>query len=72
MKPQPPFLQLVDKIDQNDIIRIHIDRDKIGTDSALSSSINNISMDIDNLTIDDIHTMEQNIAYKINVAQRKY
>ena len=72
LEPKLPFAQLVEKIHQEDTTRTHIDRHKISTNSNLSSSINNISMDIYNLTIYDIRTMEQNIAYGINVVQHRY
>ena len=39
----------------------HIDRHKISTNSTLPSSINNLSMDIEN------RTMEQYVAYMISV-----
>ena len=38
----------------------------------LSSLINIISTEIDNLTVDDIRTMKQDMAYGHNVVQRKY
>ena len=61
----------VEKIHQEDITRTHIDRHKISPNSALSSSVNNLSIDIDNLIIDDVRTMEQDIAYGINVVRHK-
>ena len=65
LEPQLYFAQLVEKIYREDITRTHIDRHKLNTNSTLSSSINKISLDIDHLTIDDIHMMEQGIAHGI-------
>ena len=62
LEPQLPFAQLVEKIHQEDITRTHIDRHKLNTNSTLSPSINNFSLQIDNLTVDDIHAMEQDTA----------
>ena len=70
--PQLPFVQLVKKIHQENITRAHIDRHKINAKSTLSSSINNISLDVDNLTVEDILTIEHDIAYEINVIKQKY
>ena len=61
-EPQLTFAQLVEKIHQDDITRTHIDRHKINTYSTLSSFINNLSLDIDNLTVDDIHTKRNHAA----------
>ena len=72
MEPQNPFAQLVEKIHQKDITRTHIDRHKLNTNSTLSTSINNLSIEIDNLAVDDIHTMEQDTAHGINVVRHKY
>ena len=72
MEPHFPFAQLFEKIHQEDNTRTHIDRQKLNTNSTLSPLINNLSIEIDNLTIDDIHTMEQDIAQGINVVQHKY
>ena len=58
LEPQIPFAQFFEKIHQEDITRTHIDRQKINTNSTLSSSFNNLSFEIDNLTVDDIHTIE--------------
>ena len=69
---QLPFAHLVEKIHQENITKTLIDRHKINTNSTLSSPIKNFSMDIDNLTVDDVRTMEQEIAYGINVVQHKY
>ena len=71
LEPQLPFAQHFEKIHQEDITGTHLDRHKMSTISILSSSLNNISMDIDELTIDDIRTMEQDIAkfLKINFNQ---
>ena len=62
LEPQLPFAQLVEKIHQEDITRTH----------TLSPSINNLSLEIDNLTVEDIHTMEQDIAQGINLVRHKY
>ena len=72
MEPEFQLAQLVEKIHQEDITRTHIDRHKINTNSTLSPSINYLSLEIDNLTVDDIHAMEQDIAYGIKVVQHKY
>ena len=40
--------------------------------SSLSPLINSLSLDIDNLTVDDIHALEQDIAHEINVVRHKY
>ena len=67
-----PFAQLVEKIHQEDITRTHIDRHKLNTKSSISPSINNLSLEIDNLTVDYIHKMEQDFAHGINVVRHKY
>ena len=72
MEPQLPFAQLVEEIHQEDITRTHIDRHKLNTNSTLSSSINNLSLDFDHLTVVDIHMMEQDIEHGINVVRHKY
>ena len=72
LEPQLPFAQLLEEIHQEDITRTHIDRHKLNTNSTFSPSINNLSLEIDNLTVKDIHTMEQDIAHGINVVQNKY
>ena len=72
LEPQLLFAQLVEKIHQEFITRTHIDRHKLSTNSTFSSSINNLSIDIDHLTIDDIHMMEQDIAKGINVIYHNY
>ena len=58
LEPQLPFAQLVEKIHQDYITRTHIDRQKLNANSTLSSSLINLSFEIDNLTVDDIHTIE--------------
>ena len=63
LESQLPVAQFVEKIHQDDITRTHIDRHKPNTDSTFSSTINNLSLDIDHLTVDDIHMMEQDIAH---------
>ena len=70
LEPQLPFAQLVEKIHQEDITRTHIDRHKLTTNPTLSTSINNLSLEIDNLTVDDIHAMEQILLN--NVVRHKY
>ena len=72
LEPQLPFAQFVEKIQQEDITRTHIDRHKLSLNSLLSPSINYLSLEIDNLTVDDIHAVEQNIAHGINVVRYKY
>ena len=72
LEPQLPFAQLVQNIHQQDINRTPIDRHKLYTNSTFSSFIKNLSLDIGNLTVDDVRTMKQNIAYGINVVRRKY
>ena len=72
LEPQLPFAQLVEKIHPEDITRTHIDRQNLNTNSTLSPFINNLSIEIDNLTVDDIHTMEQVIAHGKNVVRHKY
>ena len=72
LEPQLPYAQLVEKKHQEDITRRHIDRHKLNTNSTLSPSINNLSLVLDNLTVDDIHAMEQDITHGINVVQHKY
>ena len=62
LEPQLPFAQVVEKINQDDTTRTHINRHKLSLNSTLPSSIKNLSLDIDYLTINDIHTMEQDIA----------
>ena len=72
LEPQLPFAQLVEKLHQEDITRTHIDRHKLNANSTLSSSINNLSFDIDHLTVNDIYAIGHDIAYGINVVQHKY
>ena len=72
LEPQLPFAQLVEKIHQEDITRTHIDRHKLNTNSTITPTINNLSCDIDNFTVEDIQIMEQDIAHGINVVQHKY
>ena len=72
LEPQLPFGQLVEKIHQEDIARTQIDRPKINSNSTLSSFLNKISLDIDNLTKDDKRKMEQHIVQGINVLRHKY
>ena len=72
LEPQLLFPQLVEKIHQEDITRTHIDRYKINKSSTLSPSINNLSLATDNLTVDEIHTMEQDTVRGINVVQHKF
>ena len=67
LEPQLQFAQFVEKLHQEDITRTHIDRNKLNTNPTSSHSINNLSLKIDNLTVDDIHAMEQDIAHGINV-----
>ena len=67
-----PLAHFLGKIHQEDITRTDIDRYKVSTHSTLSLSIINISTKIDNVTIVDIGTMEQDMAYGINVVQHKY
>ena len=72
LEPLFPFAQLVEKLHQEGITRTHIDRHKLSTSPTLTPTINNLSLDIDNLTVKDIQTMEQDIAYGINVVRHKY
>ena len=72
LEPQLPFAQLVEKITQEDITRTHIDGHNLNTNSTLSSSNNNLSYDIDHLTVNDIYAMEHDIADGINVVPHKY
>ena len=71
-EPQLPFAQLVEKIHREDITRTHIDRHKLNTNFTLSSSINNLSIEIDHLTVKDIHRREEYIAHGINVVRHNY
>ena len=72
IEPQFPFAQLVEKIHQEHITRTHIDRHKLNTNPPSSHPINNLSLEIDNLTVDDIHAMEQDIAHGINLVRRTH
>ena len=72
LEPKLPFAQLAEKIHQEDITRTQIDRHKLNTNCTLSPSINNLSLEIDNLTVDDIHAMEQYITHGINIVRHKY
>ena len=72
LEPQLPFAKLVEKILQEDITRMHIDRHKLNTNSTLSPLNNNLSIETDNLTVDDIYAMEQDISQGINVVRHKY
>ena len=58
LEQQLPFAQLVEKIHREDNTRTKIDQHKLNTNSTFSPSINKLSLEIDNLTVDDIHTME--------------
>ena len=71
-EPQLPFAQLVEKIHQEYFTRTHIDKHKLTTNSTLSPSINNLSLAIDNLTVEEIHKMEQDIPHGLNVVRHKY
>ena len=51
LEPQLPSAKLIEKIHRVDITRTHIEIHKLSTNSDLSSSIKNLSLDIDNLTI---------------------
>ena len=72
LEPQLPFAKLVEKIHQEDITRTHIDRHKLFTNSTFPPSINNLSIEIDNLTVDDIQTTEQNFSHGINVVRHRF
>ena len=72
LEPKLPFAQIDEQINQEDIKRTHIDRHKLTTNSTLSPSINNLPLEIDNLTEDDIHAMEQDFAHGINVVRHIY
>ena len=72
LEQQLLFAQLVENIAQKDITRTHIDRHKLNTISAFSPSIIRLLREIDNLTVEEIHTMEQDIAHGINVVQSKH
>ena len=72
LEPQLPLAQLVEKIYQEDITRTNTDRHKIGKNSTLFSVINNISVRINNLTVNVVRTMKQDIAYGNNVVRHKY
>ena len=72
LEPQLQFAQLVERIHQEDNTRTQIDRPKLKTNSTPLTSSINLPLEIDNLTVDDIHTMEQDIAHGINVVQHKY
>ena len=49
-----------------------MDRHNLNTNTTFSSSSNNLSLEIDNLTADDVHMMEHDIAHGINVVRHKY
>ena len=72
LEPQFSFAQLVEKVLQENVTRTHIDRHKLNTNSTLSNSINNLSLEIDNLTVDDIHAMDEDNVHGINVVRHKY
>ena len=72
LEPELPFAQLVQKINQEDITKTHIDRKEINTNSTFSSSITNLSLDIDHLTVDEIHMTEQDFAQGIKAVRHKY
>ena len=72
LETQLPLAQLIEKIYQEDNTRIHMDRHETSTNSTLSSIINNISLDIDNLTVRVARTMKHDIAYGNNVVRHKY
>ena len=69
---EPQFHLLIKKSHQEDLTRTNIDRHKNITNSTLSSSMNKMSTDIENLTVDDVRTMKQDIAYWIKVVPRRY
>ena len=62
----------MEKIHQEDITRTQTDRHKLNKNSTQSSSINNISLDMYNFTVDDVRIMEHDIAYEINVVRHRY
>ena len=72
LEQQLPFAQLVEKIHQEDITRTHIDRHKINLKPTFSPSIKNLSMELDNLTVEAIQSIEHDIAHGINVVRHKY
>ena len=72
MEPQLLFAQLVENIHQEDNTRTHIGRHKLSTNSTSSPMVYNPSLEIDNLTVDDVHTMEQDTAHGINIIRHKY
>ena len=49
-----------------------LDRHKLNTNSTITPTINNLSCDIINLTVEDMQIMEQDIAHDINVVRHKY
>ena len=49
MEPQLPFAQIMEKIHQKDVTKTHNDSRKIKTNSTLSPSLNNISIEKDGL-----------------------
>ena len=72
LEPQLPFALLVEKIQQEDITRTHIDRHKLNTNSTITPTINKLSCDTDNLTVEDVQIMEQYIAHGINVVRHNF
>ena len=72
LEPQHPFAPLKEKIHQEEITRTHIDRHELNANPTSLSTINNLSLEIDNLAVDDDHKMKQNIAHGINVVRHKY
>ena len=71
LEQQLPLAQLTEKIHQEDITRTQIDRQKLSATSNTSSFIKIKSSDIDHLIIEDVCTMEQDIAYAIKVVRQK-
>ena len=72
LEPQLLLAQLVEKGHQEDITRTHIDRHNLNTNSFPSYSRNSLSFDIDHLTVNYIHAIEQVITYGINVVRHNY
>ena len=71
LEPRIPLAQLGQKIHQEDITSTHLDRHKISKISTLTSCINFLPMNRDIITNNGVRTMEEDIAFRINVVRKK-
>ena len=65
------MLSLVEKTDQ-DNIRWHRDPHELTANSILSTWLNKINTNVDNLIVDDVRVLEQALSYGIKLLRLKY